>query len=259
MSDIVPVEPAVEDGANWLSALRTVESKPAETSPLFPFDGRDPRAAEQYRIIRTKILHHPWKPRMIAVSSPQVGDGKSVSSANLAGSLALKIEANVLLLDADFRQSSLPRSLGIPTSPGLAEVLNGQCSLREAVVRMDAIPNLCFLPAGEKPYNPAELLDSAAWKKLCSVLKAAFHFVVMDAPPVGIVADYELIQAVVDGVVVVIKPDHTNRTLCFNALDSIPDGKFIGIIVNMMPNWFLRKPHKHEYGYYAYTGEPKKP
>ena len=59
-------------------------------SPILPFNGRGDRAAEQYRIIRTKINHHPGQPRVVLVSSPMAGDGKTISAINLAAALSLQ-------------------------------------------------------------------------------------------------------------------------------------------------------------------------
>src|SRR5580704_6964135 len=67
--------------------------------PVFPFDGMDGRAAEQYRLLRTNILQHAMKPQVIAVTSATPGDGKTITSINLAGILALKSDYSVLIID----------------------------------------------------------------------------------------------------------------------------------------------------------------
>src|SRR5215831_80463 len=101
---------------------------------------------------------------MLAVTSPQVGDGKSVTSINLAAALAVNSASGVLLIDADLRRSSVAASLGIRRAPGLREVLQRRCSLDEAVVRVQQIPNLSILPAGEGVENPAELFGGEQWR-----------------------------------------------------------------------------------------------
>ncbi|MGC8793751.1 MAG: CpsD/CapB family tyrosine-protein kinase, partial [Bryobacteraceae bacterium] len=217
----------------------------------FPFHGDESRAAEQYRIIRTKILLNPRPLRILAVSSPQVGDGKSVTALNVAGALALKLDQSVLLVDGDFRRASLAAMLGTQVSPGLANVLAGECSWTEAVGRLDRIPNLYFLPAGQRPEHPAELYDSPAWPALCAELRKHFRSIIVDSPPVGMVADYDLIQAACDGVVLVVRPDHTRRNLCWRALETIPAERLVGVVINMAPVWFLCKHTSHGYVYYA--------
>lgn len=231
--------------------LRVFESRPPVTGLLFPFDGAEPRAAEQYRILRTKILLSPRPLRLLCVSSPQVGDGKSVTALNLAGALALKLGQSVLLVDGDFRRASLAGMLGLPASPGLANVLAGECHWSEAVGRLDRVSNLYFLPAGRRSEHPAELYDSAAWPALCAELRKHFRSVIIDSPPVGLVADYDLIEAVSDGVVLVVRPDHTRRDLCLQALQAVPAEKLVGVVINMAPNWFLFRRSGHGYAYYS--------
>jgi capsular exopolysaccharide synthesis family protein len=250
----VAVEVAPEQASSSsLATVRTLGIHPQEASPLLPFGKGQWRPSEQYRILRTKIGQHPKKPRLIVISSPAPGDGKSVSAINTAGALSLKSEGQVLLMDADFRKSAIHVQLGIPESPGLAEVLNGTCTLEDAVVQVQRFPNLFVLPAGSPPTNPVELLDSPAWQNLCASLRSPFRYVVVDSPPVGAVADYDLIQAVCDGVIVVVRPDHTNRRLCQKALENIPKPKFLGVLMNCVPDW---KPARHAgTDYYYYSSE----
>jgi protein-tyrosine kinase len=230
------------------AAYRTVTLR-LPTGPLFPFDGSDTRAAEQYRMLRTNILLHPARPKMIAISSASPGDGKTVTSVNLAGTLALKNDANVLLVDADLRQCRIATSLGIPASPGLTEVLRGKCSLREAIVRVDEIPNLLILPCGEVGGNPAELLDSAPWKKIAATLRADFSFVVLDTTPVAAVADFQLVLQASDAVLLVLRPDHTKRSLFQKALETVPKEKLLGTLLNAVPDWFLWGSRDNDYYY----------
>lgn len=183
------------------------------------------------------------------VSSPGPGDGKTVSSINIAGVLSLRDNANVLLIDGDLRRTNVSSLLGLPVEPGLANVLSGSCTLQEAIIRVDQFPNLYVLPAGASNANPAELLDSDQWKSLCSTVRECFSFVIVDAPPVAAVADYELIQASCDGVIVVVRPDHTDRTLCAKAFELIPQEKRLGVVLNCAYEWFLWKTHRSYYYY----------
>jgi receptor protein-tyrosine kinase len=217
---------------------------------VLPFDGEDPRAAEQYRIARTKIIQHPNSPRMIVVSSAGPGDGKTLSSINLAGALALKTEQSVLLIDADFRRSAVHQRLGLPASPGLTDVLDGSIALEEALVRTEQFPNLYVLPAGAQKTNPTELLDSSRWRALTAVLRNAFQFVIADSTPIWAVADYELIETVCDGVLLIARPDHTPRKAFLQAVASIPNQKLIGVLLNWVPKWFLGRSYHYDAPYY---------
>jgi capsular exopolysaccharide synthesis family protein len=239
-------------GAGWKHRVRVVPGHIPAGSPLLPFDGRDPRSAEHYRIIRTKIEQDPRRLCMLAVTSPQVGDGKSVSAVNIAAAMALRDGVGVLLVDADFRRSSLHTRLGLPDSLGFADVLSGQCSLEQAVIRVsDVTPSFYFLPAGRATRNPVELLASERLALQCAEIRKEFDFVVIDTPPIGLVADHELVQVVSDGVILVVRPDHTSRRRGFAALQSIPKERLIGVVTNCVPDWLLTKSLYHDYGYYG--------
>jgi len=236
---------------------RIVKVRARATSPVLPFDGSDRRTAECYRILRTNFLHHPARPKMIAVSSAGSGDGKTTSSINFAGVLALKQDVQVLLVDADLRHGSVAPRLGIDASPGLAEVLTGQCSLEDAIIQTENLANLHVLPAGRTSTNPVELLDSAAWRGMAQDLRGRFQFVIVDTTPIGIVADYDLVQVVCDGTMVVVRPDHTDRQACMKALQSIPKDKLLGVLLNSTPDWFLWRSRDY-YGYYGNSPQPSK-
>jgi capsular exopolysaccharide synthesis family protein len=245
-------EPAAVDAPKI--ELRAEEIRIAPNSPMLPFDGSDTRAAEQYRIIRTKIRHHPAQPRMILISSPMPGDGKTVSAANLAGVLALQENVRVLLVDCDFRRASLTKLLGLDLSgaPGLGEVLRGEATLESALVSIAQFPNLYVLPPGKSNPNPSELLSTAKWEALTELFRREFRFTIFDAPPVGAVADYELLQLACDGVVLVARQDHTNRQQWRQTLEAVPKPKQLGVILNCVEDWFLWKTHS--YYYYSQNG-----
>ncbi len=233
------------------SKERVVSLQIQSDAPVLIFDQPRNRAGEQYRVLRTKILHHPAHPKLILVSSPGPGDGKTVTAINLAGALSLKVEAKVLLVDADFRRSAMHKELGLPKEPGLTDVLVGAVPLRSAVIRTQQYPNLCVLTAGSMKLNPAELLDSPVWKDLIGQLREEFEFIVLDSPPNAAMADYLLLQAACDGVVTVLRPDHTNRKASQATLQAIPSGKNLGVVMNCVPNWFLGGGSKSGYYYYG--------
>jgi capsular exopolysaccharide synthesis family protein len=219
--------------------VRAVPVRLVATNPVLPFDTRSRRAVEQYRMIRTKIHHHSGKPQIIAVTSAGSGDGKTVTSINIAGAMSLKAGAQVLLIDADLRRSSIARMLGFPSEPGLTDVISQTCDLEHALIRIQQFPNCYVLPAGKPSKNPPELLDSATWRTLCDTLRIRFQYVILDSPPVASVADYDLIETVSDGVLMVVRPDHTNRATFKKAMTAIPLAKMLGFVLNGMNDWFL--------------------
>jgi capsular exopolysaccharide synthesis family protein len=233
-------------------------------SPVLPFDGSDEMAAERYRIIRTRLFHDPRRPKLLCVSSSGMGDGKSVTATNIAGALALKTDTRVLLVDSDFRRSTLANILGAPQEPGLSEVLSGTVDWRDAVSRMKEARNLYFIPAGQQTESPAELLDSARWTAACNTFREHFDFVVIDSPPMGIVADYDLIQSTCDGVILVARQDHSDRKRLRDAIESVPKERLIGVVLNCVTPWALWKaaddyPRGGRYGYKIAFDEGQRP
>jgi capsular exopolysaccharide synthesis family protein len=235
--------------------IRTVPLDPG--APVLLFDDQHRKASEQYRMIRTRIVQHPLRPKVITVSSGSPGDGKTFNSINLAGVLSLKDDSRVLLVDGDLRRSSVAKTLGISESPGLGEVLRRTATLRSALVRIEGFPNLYVLPAGAPEDHPSELLDSPAWPALVDIFRSRFSYTIVDAPPVAAVADYSLIQAPCDGVVLVVRQDHSNRAAFNKALEAVQPNKRIGVILNSSQDWWLAKTAGYYYygnydGYYYY-------
>jgi capsular exopolysaccharide synthesis family protein len=207
-------------------------------------------AGEQYRLIRTRVVHHPANPRTLLISSPGTGDGKTTTAISLAFVLALRGGARTLLIDGDLRRSSVMKSLHIPARPGFADVLRGTASLAQALISCEQNPRLCILGAGINRSGATELLDTAHCQEWMETARSLFDYIVLDAPPVASVADYELLQRLADGVIIIVRPGHTERNACENALASIPPEQLLGVVVNDSREWpFWKAPH----GYYLYS------
>jgi protein-tyrosine kinase len=237
-------------------AGRTVSFQISDSSPLLSPGTEDRRAAEQYRVIRTRIFHNLAGNSVTVVSSPGMGDGKTITALNLAAALALKSEDKVILVDVDLRLSKVHDRLGLAPSPGLAEVLSGACPLEDALVRVEQLPNFYLLLAGRAKTNPSELLDSSRWPALIHRLRQEFRRTIVDSPPVEVVADYDLIASVCDGLVMVVRPNHTSRAALNSALAKAK-GKLAGVLVNGAEDWFWRRNKSAAYYYYQGKGSAK--
>jgi len=235
------------------SRVREVRLDIPGKAPLLATIEYDTYAAEQYRIVRTNVIHALKRPFQVVVSSPGIGDGKTVTAVNLSAALALNDEGRTLLIDADLRRSSVHRRMHLDRAPGLAEVLQGTARLDEAIVQCAQSPSLYVLPAGHASDNPTDLLDSSAWRGLTAALRPHFVHVVVDSPPVAILADFDLIAAACSGLLMVVRPNHTDRTLCLSALERVKTN-LTGVIVNGSEDWFLWR--KSSRSYYAYYGQP---
>ncbi len=234
-------------GADKL-VFKNIRSEPLNVNFSVADTDTDSRAAEQYRFIRTKIIRHHKTLSMIAMCSPGVGDGKTVTATNLSAILALKSDERILLIDGDFRRSSVHTRFGIAKSPGLADVLRDDVSIEAAMVRSQQFPNLYVLPAGQAEASPTELLESSRWHSLVACVRQNFHRVIVDSPPVDWVADFDLIEADCDGVLMVVRQDYTQRALLRNAMKRVRE-KCIGVVVNSAEDWFLWNPYPASYYY----------
>jgi receptor protein-tyrosine kinase len=232
--------------------FETLRLRAPSDEPILPFEQANP-GSEQYRTLRTKIVQHPKRPQVILISSAGPGDGKTITAVNLAGVLSLKNDGAVLLVDGDLRRPSVARQFSLPEGPGLAGVLAGATTLEESTIRAAEYPNLYVLQAGKAGRNPAELLDTPLWRATVVRMKSMFKYVVLDSPPIASVADYDLLLAVADGVVMVVRPDHTRRQSCMKALNAIPEPKRLGVVMNCVPDWFLARHQGYSsYGYHYY-------
>ena len=214
-------------------------------APILPFQPGHSREGEQYRIARTKVIHHPSQPRLVVVSSAGSGDGKTVTAINLAGALALGADTQVILVEGDLRRSGIAKLLGLPEQPGMGEYLSGKCGLEDIIIRIEQFPNLSVVLAGKDSANPVELLESPRFPAVCREFRQRYKFVVFDAPPMDTVADYDLIAHQCDGVVMVVRPDRTDRKLCLEGLANVPKGKLIGVLMNCVSDWFLWKTNDY--------------
>lgn len=217
----------------------------AEAAPLLS-RGEDNRAAEEYRILRTRILQHPAKPRVILISSPGIGDGKTLTAVNLAATLSYKREGSVLLVDADLRRPRVDECLRIEGTPGLAQVLLGELPAADAIVHFKEMPTLHVLSSGGPADDPTELLDSAAARELFARLRQKFELILVDGPPIGPLADYEELSTLCDATLLVARPDTTSRALLRESLRKVGT-RLMGVVLNGVEDWFLWTQYKPEY------------
>jgi capsular exopolysaccharide synthesis family protein len=218
---------------------------------------REPRspAAEAFRTLRTAILFSApdAPPKVILVTSAGASEGKTVSSLNLASSLA-EAGSRVLLLDGDLRRPGCHRAFGLENDRGLSNYLAGQADLGGVIHALDA-PRLFFVPAGPAAPNPAELVGSARMRETLEELRGAYDFIILDSPPVLPVTDAVVLAREADGVVLVVKGDDTPRELVRRARDLLMQANthLLGAVVNNVDvGWGgLYFYNRYYGGYYA--------
>jgi capsular exopolysaccharide synthesis family protein len=203
-------------------------------------------AAEQYRIIRTRIMQDVRRPKLIGITSATMGDGKTLNAINLALFFAHRSDSQVILVDADLRRPGVHRRLNLPLSPGLAEVLQGKFTLDEVLCGVEGHPRLRVLTAGEADGSPAELFTLSRWSELIAEIRQRFHTQILDAPPLGVVADTDLLAATCDGMVLVVRPDHTDRNSLRNVVPALGK-KLLGVLLNAVTDWSFWRPYTPSY------------
>ncbi len=187
---------------------------------LVPFFEPASLVTEQYRSLRTRLLSQnpQYEHRVIASTSAVPKEGKSVTTLNLGCILAEIRHLKILVVDGDFRRSSLAQMLNQPDGPGLAELLRGEVSYEE-VLRDTPIPNLKFLPAGStQKRSAAELLTEARAKPAFRRMQNDFHYTIVDTPPATTVTDVGIIGQMCTGVIVIVRLNRTQEAAAKRAV-----------------------------------------
>ncbi|HLL70950.1 MAG TPA: CpsD/CapB family tyrosine-protein kinase [Pyrinomonadaceae bacterium] len=195
----------------------------------------DPRSphAEQYRALRTRILHAGEKRNVqaIVVSSAGVMEGKTVTALNLAWLLAQTDGVRALLIDGDLRRPCAAEYLGIDAPSGLSEVLAGEATLEETILRLEPA-GLHILPGGTVRDNVAEILSGPKFSKLLAELRRMFDYIIIDAPPLGIFTDATVLIGRADGALMVVRSGKTRYAALDRVLEPLPRERILGIILN---------------------------
>jgi capsular exopolysaccharide synthesis family protein len=206
--------------------------------------------AEQYRALRYMIeqRHRADNLSIIAVSSAATGDGKTVTSLNLAGTLAQASEGRVLVVEADLRRPSVAALLGFGPGrhPGLVDaILDRNLTLAEIAVRRPPF-NLSVVLAGQIPPSPYEVLKSPRLGELLEEARTAYDYVVIDTAPLVTVQDSRVIARWVDGIILVVGANQTPRRLVEEALNVVDPAKMLGFVFNGDDHGLVR----------LYSGQP---
>ena len=230
----------------------SVDPRQPIAEPLVSFRAPDSFEAEQYRALRHLVerLRRDEGLQVFAVTSPAASEGKTITTLNLAGSLAQSAEARVLVIDADLHRPSVANYLGFgrQRSPGLAEtILYEDHPLSRTVRRLDAL-NISVLLTGAASFGPYELLTSPRVEEVLAEARRQYDYVLIDTPPVVPLADSRLLSRVVDGYIAVIAAHKTTRKLVTDALDLLDSARLVAVVFNGDD-----RPLSPYYGYHGYA------
>jgi capsular exopolysaccharide synthesis family protein len=212
--------------------------------------------AEAYRTIRTAVYFGVPKgqARTILVTSPAPNDGKTTMVSNLAIAMA-QAGQKVLIVDADFRKPMQHNVFGFTnnTEKGLSSILAGQTSLDEAM-RACQTERLDLLTSGPDVPNPSELLNSEAFANLLKELTHRYDRIIIDSPPVTPVADSQILAAICDVTILVLRADKSTRKASQQARDALASvgAHVLGAVINDVSPRHSRYDCYSYYGYYGY-------
>ena len=203
---------------------------------LLPKSEVPEQAIESYRALRTRLmrLQVNQKLRSVVMSSAMAREGKTLTSLNLALICSRVNGYRVLVIDGDLRTRGLTRLVGDPGGAGLSEILAGKAEYEDAVMVTEN-SNLFVLGAGAHPGQASELYTGTKWKEFMNWCTDNFRLVIVDAPPILPVADFEEIVSSCDGVLMLVRAYQTRRDLLQKTVARIDPKKLVGIILNGLP------------------------
>ncbi|MBF9236261.1 polysaccharide biosynthesis tyrosine autokinase [Hymenobacter sp. BT683] len=212
--------------------------------------------AECFRSIRVNLqyLDKGPKKKVLGVTSSMPGEGKSFCAANLAMELA-STGHRVILVETDLRRPTQAGYFKIPSDGphGLASFLSGRSSLAEAC-RPSEVPGLDLLLCGTPPTTPTHLLESSRLTELLQDLRTEYDYVVLDTPPMVLVAEYFVLMRYLDATVYVVRHNHTDRSLVSRVNELYEAGKIreVYIIINdvRLTRSYEYRHQQNAYGYY---------
>lgn len=210
--------------------------------------------SEAFRTLRTALTLGTDAATRILISSAEPGDGKTTVAANLAVSFA-QSGKRTIVIDADLRKPGMTQRFALKGRPGVAEVLladKAPADIAPQLVHRTELDLFDLIPAGLRQPNPAELLSSTRFSELLAWAEASYDRVLVDCPPVLAVSDAQVVGRLVDGAIIVVRPDKNHRRLVVRACESFrATGSIVlGIVANGLS---AESGHSYGYGYgYGY-------
>jgi len=213
------------------SRRRASKTPPAKEAPLIA--PPPPLALEQYNILTTKVLSRlddAGNGKVIMITSPAGGEGKTTTAINFALTLSTTVEGRVLLIDADLRRPRVQKYLGLKAECGFDDLLvDANPKLENCIT---TVGPLHILPGNRKIGNPVQTLASKRMQKILTELRRQYAYVVIDAPPILAMADSYILARLSDGQIVVIRACRTKSELFQHALESFYASNILGVVLN---------------------------
>ena len=205
---------------------------------------------EQYRRLAAVLqeLQSVHSVKTIMVSSSLPREGKTLTVANLALTLAESYDRRVLLIDADFRRPSVHEVFGVSNTKGLGEILRAN---EQQLPIVNLSRNLGVVTAGRPDANPTAQLTSPLLQSLVKQASARYDWVLLDTPPIGLLTDAQLVARLSDGVLFVIGAGTTPLQLVRRCIAEIGAERIVGTVLNRA----TEKLHAADGYYHGYFRE----
>lgn len=189
--------------------------------------------AERYRSLRTRVLHAGERKKMqvFVVTSAGIMEGKTLTATNLAWLLAQTDGVSALLIDGDLRNPSAAEYLGLDAPVGLSEVLAGEATLQEAILRLEPA-GLCLLPGGSVRADVAEILSGSKFNSLLAEARKMFDYIIIDTPPLAIFTDATVLISRADSAIIVARAGKTRYAALERVLEPVPRESLLGVVLN---------------------------
>jgi len=193
----------------------------------------DSYVAEQFRALRGRIdaIAAERRIRTVVITSAFPGEGKTTAAVNLAAVTSLSLGRRTLLVDCDLRKPKVHSSLGLRPRVGLAEVLQGEVTFEDAVMRVEGAA-FDVLPVRSRPTNPSELLGSPEMRQLIDEVSEKYDRVILDSPAALGLPDVKAISEISDGIVIVVRADFTSQQEVENLLEILGRDRVLGLVLN---------------------------
>ena len=214
-------------------------------------------SAEAYRNLRTSVrfMALDRQLKLIQVTSPRPGDGKTTTASNLAVAAA-RSGQRVLLIDCDLRKPQVHASFGLDNHEGFTTVLLGEATLPKVAQRVDGEGNLLVVTSGPLPPDPSELLAGDSVRRTLGRLGDTVDLVILDSPPVLPVSDPLVLASVVDGVILVVSGRSTDSRQVSRSVDRLlqVEAPVLGTVFN---GYDPKDGETYTYGYDQPSAEPE--
>lgn len=209
---------------------------------LFAMANMDILAAEQYRVLYTRLENFHLKNmyKTFAITSSAKGEGKTITSLNLAYVIAHDFSKKVIVVECDLKKPSISSYfMASNERPDLLNVLTGKIDVNSAIAQVENT-GLYLLTARPNIKNSCELLGSKQMEAVLSTLKKDFDYIILDTPPLLPLADMNVLSKIVDGLILVVRAGNTPKDIVLKGAHSIHNANILGVVLNAADSVFKK-------------------